>query len=550
MPLKWFPGHYYQIGVGAGAMDEIPGAIDTLVSVPAFRGLQIPYWWEWLESAKDVYTFDHVVNALDALDAIGKKCVIQLQYKTFKTPNQTALPSYLLTPEYDGGSYNDGTVVKRMNAVLWNDALFARLLALIDAMAAAIGDHPALSGLNVIESALSKPVAPAPLSTLSAAEWGVLSATYIHRSRELTMHMRDTMPDVPVWHYFNSGSTQVPEQKAVALSHGVGAGGPDTWIAAYEFNTWSIHGYDYAKDVAGLVPVMFSVQWPNYSDYYNNHTTPATDPRASNPIPHIWAFDQEHLKSNYKPWRKRNTEILSTGVTYWQRLLELLDDLVLQYGDDPALGCVTTVPSLLVGGDLGRSNYGTRPEIPGTVAAYAFDQRTQNGSEVGGEGVTYHDTTSGNTLDPHARVLTNTTFPDVSSATGASQAWKLRQNRIGEWQEWTIDVPVTATVIPRIEYAAPEDTASPAVRVTLDGATIANLSLPSTGAWGTFATADGAPVTIAAGTGRVLRVECLSAGYDWTQLAFVTTTDPGGEVDPGAPGPAASTDLRLKYWSR
>ena len=106
----------------------------AFLKVPRLEGAQIMYAWRELEPEKDQYDFTIIREDYEYLKAHGKKLFIQFQDGTF-SPQYKAVPTYLLTPEYDGGTVTqlddngkvDGWVAKR-----WNPAVQKRF-ALLDA---------------------------------------------------------------------------------------------------------------------------------------------------------------------------------------------------------------------------------------------------------------------------------------------------------------------------------------------------------------------------------------------------------------------------------
>ena len=74
-----------------------------LLSNSRFQGAQIMYLWRELEPEKDKYDFTIIREDFEYLTRFGKKLFIQLQDVTFN-PKFQAVPEYLLSTEYDGGS--------------------------------------------------------------------------------------------------------------------------------------------------------------------------------------------------------------------------------------------------------------------------------------------------------------------------------------------------------------------------------------------------------------------------------------------------------------
>jgi len=530
MAFKWYPGHYFLTGVDERASDYL----HKIADMPGALGLQTRYSLKRLMPvAEGVYDWSGIDADIAACAAAGKLLQI-LFIDRFKDQWPAWLIEKTAWWDTNGTDYGTQLDVFRPDVQAFLKGIDAQFAARYDA----------------------SPV-------LSAFAWQETAANYLVGTREAYANYfidRVTagaalFSETPIFQFANFGILDPVAVEAFvtaleSLPH-VGTGGPDTVpqdspCLASTNNESNNPFYPIIPLHAGNLPILYDVQ---YSQYCGKRTTYETTGCTFTPQD-IHEFGVDVLKANMMAWKIAAPVGCPTNFNSIKNYLQSVDwrintDLPANCADDVD----PTAPII-------RGNYGTRPEIPGTIACHAFDQRTQGGVEIGGEGVTYHDTTTGTTNTPHPRVLSTVIFPDVKTTidvgvTGASQDWRMGDVDAGEWQEWTIDVPEAATVIPRIEYAAPSVPANPAVRVTLDGQVIAEFTLGSTGGFKVFSTVDAAAVNIPDGTGQVLRVESLTDGYAWTQIEWISTTDSGvdpGPVDPGTS--TGSTGIYLKYWSR
>jgi hypothetical protein len=112
-----------------------------LLERPDIEGVQLIYNWRMLESAEGVYDFSRIEADLAAVEALGKKLVIQLQDRFFSIGARN-VPEYLLTePKYAGGlaPQVDDTDPDLEQfgwvAVHWNPFVRERFQALLEALA-------------------------------------------------------------------------------------------------------------------------------------------------------------------------------------------------------------------------------------------------------------------------------------------------------------------------------------------------------------------------------------------------------------------------------
>jgi hypothetical protein len=499
-----------------------------------------------LEPTEGTLDFSLIDADVAACTAAGKKLIIQIEWHFDKYMPLWVAATHPSWCVYSGTTYGFDMRVP---------AAQAHWLNIVSQLGARYDANAAVACVNFQETA-SKVISSGDTTRIAAF-------------LEMLNTASTAFPTTPVCQYANWMGTQARIDQFysdIIQIPRVGGGGPDTKPHTSPCQpSWrsSPASYSILPTLDGVAPINMAVQSPEYCgketlwDYGGCTFSPKE----------ILDYAVDVLRVNFLCWADWGpsdciVDFDGNDYTVSNSGDDHIVDAAIRYIETVDNRINTTLPANCHGGDddtggapdpITRSNYGTRPEIPGTIAAFAFDQRTQGADAVTGEGVTYHDTTLGSGWNAHSRVLTTVEHPDIASVTGASQAWKLRQSRIGEWQEWTINVPAPVSVVPRIEYAAPETPANPAVRVTLDGAVIAEFTLPSTGSWATFETVAAAPMSITAGTGRVLRVEYLAEGFDWTQMTFTLSSEEPEEPEvpePQTPNPVVSGNLYRKFWSR
>ncbi len=128
---------------------------------------------------------------------------------------------------------------------------------------------------------------------------------------------------------------------------------------------------------------------------------------------------------------------------------------------------------------------GTAIALPGTIEAENYDK--------GGEGVAYHDTTSGNSGGAY-----RSDGVDIRKTTDTSGSYNLKSVRAGEWLAYSVNVAAagTYTVDVRVASSGGGGTA----HLTLDGANITGaVTLPNTGGWDTWQTVSKSGVSFSAG---------------------------------------------------
>jgi xylan 1,4-beta-xylosidase len=143
--------------------------------------------------------------------------------------------------------------------------------------------------------------------------------------------------------------------------------------------------------------------------------------------------------------------------------------------------------------------------IPGTIQAVHYNS--------GGEGVGYHDTSSGNTGGKYIR-NDNVDIRDCPEG-GENIGW----NSTGEWYKYNVSVAANGTYNLGIRYATTYTGCQ--VRVWFDSTDVTGVvNLPSTGGWDNWQTYTIKGLNLTAGT-HTITVETVTGEYDFYTLKFV-----------------------------
>jgi hypothetical protein len=140
-------------------------------------------------------------------------------------------------------------------------------------------------------------------------------------------------------------------------------------------------------------------------------------------------------------------------------------------------------------GSLARPYGGTPAPIPGVVQAEYFDE--------GGEGVAYHDTTTGNRGGAF-----RSTDVDIETTADAGGGYDIGWTKPGEWLQYTVNVTTTGVFDLMLRMASTGSGA--ALHVLVDDANVTGtIPVPNTGGWQTWTTVTVAQVPLTAGIHRV-----------------------------------------------
>jgi glucose/arabinose dehydrogenase len=170
----------------------------------------------------------------------------------------------------------------------------------------------------------------------------------------------------------------------------------------------------------------------------------------------------------------------------------------------------TTFTSNFTGTFVGQSPYGgTARSIPGKIEAEDFDN--------GGEGVAYHDASTGNSGNAY-RTNENVDIQGASEG-GYNIGWVAN----GEWLEYTVNVKQSGTYAVDLRIATQD--VGKSMHLELDGVNITgSVSLPNTGSYQTWQSVTVNNLNLIAGT-RVLRVAFDSDNINFNYINFTQSNN-------------------------
>ena len=160
---------------------------------------------------------------------------------------------------------------------------------------------------------------------------------------------------------------------------------------------------------------------------------------------------------------------------------------------------------------------GTPVALPGVVLAANFDS--------GGEGVAYHDTTSGNTGGAYRAT-------DVDVEPASDGRYDVGWIAAGEWLNYTVNVSTAGAYVVQLRVASPTGAA---MHLGFNGASNvwAQLSVPATGGWQSW-TNLAVPVTLGAGTQQITLLFD-TAGMNIESIAVSAASQQTPSQTPGSP---------------
>ena len=135
--------------------------------------------------------------------------------------------------------------------------------------------------------------------------------------------------------------------------------------------------------------------------------------------------------------------------------------------------------------------------------------------DVGGEGVAYHDTTSGNAGGAY-----RDDDVDIEETSDANGEYNVGWIEDGEWLEYTVDVPEGTYALTARVAGFPTSDAQLTVQV--DGEEVGTLDVPRTGGWQDWETVTGESVSVAGGQ-HVVRVTASGRLFNLNWFGFDDT---------------------------
>jgi endonuclease/exonuclease/phosphatase family metal-dependent hydrolase len=174
------------------------------------------------------------------------------------------------------------------------------------------------------------------------------------------------------------------------------------------------------------------------------------------------------------------------------------------------------------------SPYSATPAaIPGTIRAEAFDN--------GGEGIAYHDTSSGNTGGKFRST-------DVDIESSSDGGYDVGWTTAGEWLNYTVNVSSSGAYTVGLRVAS---ASGATLHVGFNGSSAvwSNVNIPATGGWQTWTTVN-VPVTLGSGT-QQMTLLFDNGAVNLNRVAVSTAA----LAPPPPPPPSGGTTLSVATWN-
>ena len=149
---------------------------------------------------------------------------------------------------------------------------------------------------------------------------------------------------------------------------------------------------------------------------------------------------------------------------------------------------------------------------PRTISATDPTRVQAEDYDNGGEGVAFHDTTSGNSGNAY-----RTDDVDIESCSDTGVGYDIGYSAAGEWLEYTINVASPGSYSLKLRAAG---AGGGTVRAWFDAVNkTGTMTIPNTGGWQTWTDVNKTAIPLSAGQ-QVMKVEMLSGGYNlnWIEL--------------------------------
>ncbi|WP_117232843.1 hypothetical protein [Vibrio maerlii] len=283
--------HFVYFAIDRQAIHDHP-----LLSHERFVGAQIMYPWEKLEPQRGEYDFSIIREDYEYLKSHGKKLFVQLQDATFYSENK-GVPSYLFSPEFDGGAvnqYTDDGVAQGWVAKRWNPEVRERFSLLLEALGAEFDGK--IEGINLQESAIGISHAKDPSFT---------EEKYLAGLKSNMLALKHAFPQSTTMQYANfvNGEWLPWEDKGYLKSLyeygqeiGVGMGAPDLMVKRRgQLN----HALAMMHESEYSVPLGIAIQDGNYIGETGNTEV---QNKRNNIVPMLHSFAKDFLKVDYMFW--------------------------------------------------------------------------------------------------------------------------------------------------------------------------------------------------------------------------------------------------------
>lgn len=288
-----------------------------------------------------------------------------------------------------------------------------------------------------------------------------------------------------------------------------GAGHAPYSLAVSSLNYWLGRGLPASKAVLGL-PFYARPSWKPFRQLVQEGANPNAD-----------TFNGDYYNGIATIKSKTNLAFDRgiAGVMMW----ELSQDAT---GANSLVTAIQQVIDERVGTPQQQAPYGgTARNIPGTIEAEHYD--------TGGEGVAYHDLSSGNSGGQF-----RSDGVDIEATTDTGTGYNVGWIQAGEWLEYTVNVTTGGSL--NIEARVAATTAGKTFHIELDGVNISGtLTVPNTGDWQAWASVTS--TTPSLGTGqKILRIVADAGDFNINKVIFSTGSNPPPSVSITSPSNGAS----------
>ncbi|MET0624192.1 MAG: carbohydrate-binding protein [Pyrinomonadaceae bacterium] len=273
----------------------------------------------------------------------------------------------------------------------------------------------------------------------------------------------------------------------------------------------STNSYTYLNNVLYRAPSTSPSGYPTTSNWYETSSSPLGWNNAAN-------ADYSLSSGDYRAGQSRQaSDLTNVGAD--------ISTLSSKIGAGSNAYATATISAAT--GVWGQTPFGGTPiAVPGTIPASDFDN--------GGEGVAYHDLTSGN--------IGSTTYRASDVDMNDQSVTRLED---GEWLEYTINVGSTASTYAIVAQVAHQSTGG-SFHVEIDGTDVTGaMTVPDTTYWNSWNSAVKTGVSLTAGQ-HVLRFGVDGDFYGFQSLRIVNTAatqSPYGGSAHSLPGTVSALDF-------